>query len=218
MKDIIKSIGFLSSNHSTYDVFSDWVTMYALSISNSVDLSHFNEREDMYMSISKKYSSQEMSKFIFMCSKLINLFDSNKFYDFLGDIYMSLNISNRKSGQFFTPYELCRLMANLSFTEDMDHDKIYTINEPTCGSGGNIISLCEFLYSKGYNYQKNISVVAQDIDLKSCCMAYIQFSLLGIPAIIVHGDTLLHPYTGGFDSNVFFTPMYLFNSYKTSII
>jgi hypothetical protein len=33
-------------------------------------------------------------------------------------------------------------------------------------------------------------VVAQDLDLKACHMAYVQFSLLHIPAVVVHGNTL----------------------------
>ena len=46
-------------------------------------------------------------------------------------------------------------------------------------------------------------------------MSYVQFSLLGIPALVVQGNTLFKPYN--FDSvinkNVFITPMYMLNNH-----
>ena len=42
----------------------------------------------------------------------------------------------------------------------------------------------------GLNYQQAMHVVATDIDATACHMAYIQFSLLHIPAVVIHGNGL----------------------------
>jgi len=43
---------------------------------------------------------------------------------------------------------------------------------------------------EGINYQQQLHVTAIDIDATAVHMAYIQFTLLHIPAIVVHGNAL----------------------------
>jgi hypothetical protein len=54
-----------------------------------------------------------------------------------------------------------------------------------------IIAMAEELTARQVNYQQRMHVVAQDLDLKACHMAYVQFSLLHIPAIVIHGNSLM---------------------------
>lgn len=42
----------------------------------------------------------------------------------------------------------------------------------------------------GFDYRHNTFFVAQDIDIRCVWMAYIQLSLYGIPAMVIHGNTL----------------------------
>ena len=53
-----------------------------------------------------------------------------------------------------------------------------------------VIALAEAMLEAGVNYQEHLHVTAIDVDLKCVHMAYLQFSLLHIPAVIVHGNTL----------------------------
>jgi hypothetical protein len=69
-----------------------------------------------------------------------------------------------------------------------------TINEPSCGGGGMIIAACKVLKDNGFNFQKRLRVVAQDLDWKGVYMTYLQLSLIGCNAIVVQGDTLCEPY------------------------
>jgi hypothetical protein len=46
------------------------------------------------------------------------------------------------------------------------------------------------LKEEGINYQQQLHVTAIDLDLLAVHMAYVHCTLLHIPAIIVHGDTL----------------------------
>lgn len=43
---------------------------------------------------------------------------------------------------------------------------------------------------KEFDYRHNTFFVAQDIDIRRVWMAYIQLSLYGIPAMVIHGNTL----------------------------
>ena len=118
------------------------------------------------------------------------------FGDHLGELYMRSETSNSKSGQFFTPYHVSKLCAESAVNADeiqehIENDKILTLHEPTCGSGGMIIALADILYNKyHFNISRNLFVECGDIDSRCVHMAYLQLSLAGIPAVIYHRDGL----------------------------
>lgn len=60
-----------------------------------------------------------------------------------------------------------------------------------------IIAIAAVLKERGINYQYCMKVTAQDLDWRSVYMAYVQFSLLGIDAVVIQGDTLCNPYIPG---------------------
>jgi len=63
-------------------------------------------------------------------------------------------------------------------------------HEPCVGSGAMVIALAHALREEGINYQHKLHVTAIDIDTVAVHMAYVQCTLLHIPALICHGDTL----------------------------
>jgi type I restriction-modification system DNA methylase subunit len=113
--------------------------------------------------------------------------------DVLGDLYMSLDLGNERLGQFFTPFDVSKLTAQMTLDEALqrlERQLYITLAEPTCGSGGMILAFADAMREHGANYQKALHVSAQDIDITSVHMTYIQLSLAHIPALVVHGDTL----------------------------
>ena len=64
------------------------------------------------------------------------------------------------------------------------------INEPTCGSGTMVIGAVWAMKQKDFDFRHTSFFVAQDIAIRCVWMAYIQLSLYGIPAVVIHGDTL----------------------------
>ena len=72
-----------------------------------------------------------------------------------------------------------------------------------------VIGLALAMKEAGYNYQKQLLVTAVDIDIRSVYMTYIQLSLLGIPAIVCHGDSLaVKTYS------TWYTAMYILGGWK----
>ena len=128
--------------------------------------------------------------------------------DVLGDVFMKSGCYSKALGQFFTPFHLSKLTAAMRVPDNISENDKITINEPSTGGGGMIIGFASVLKDRGINYQKIMDVTAQDLDWKGVYMSYLQFSLLGISATVVQGDTLLEPYTEGAypEHRVFRTP------------
>lgn len=213
-KEIINELRNMSGRYSVYDMFQDWIKMLALSISNSCNPFFYEKREREYLELAHKHTPEEIDVFCKLNNLLI-MACNEKFEDVLGYIYMHLEVSSKALGQFFTPYHVCQLMANISVKE-INCD--YIINEPSCGAGGNIIAAAERLKERGINYQDEMKVICQDLDWKSVYMCYVQLSLYGIPAVVVQGDTLANPYTSGISENVLVTPLGVmhFSMFRTS--
>jgi len=190
-QQIISLINDMSKYYSPHQVFSDWVEMHAISISNACTLLNSKlkqNREQKYLEIVKKYKENEMKKFPDLCGLLTIALD-NDIADVLGNVYMGLESGSKHTGQFFTPNRISRLTARL-MPPVTDIDKTIKFTEPTCGSGGMIIAYAKSLSEQGVNYQKKLEVVAQDIDYRCVHMCYVQLSLLGIKATVIRQNTL----------------------------
>lgn len=188
----------------TYTLLRDFFIMSAISISNSVDHrpKQYEARENRYKSIAKNYNADEL-KIISECFAMLykeyqQILNGDKpFCDLLGELYMSSDTSNGKAGQFFTPYCLSQLCAISAIDEDeakerieQDPHDVLSVLEPSCGAGGMLVAAAERLQNIGVNYAYNSVMYAVDVDERCVAMSYIQCSLLGIPAVITHGNAL----------------------------
>ena len=64
-KELVKKFEVFSSNgRSRWQVWSDWITVSAIAVSNATDQSHFDEREKQYLSIAGKYTRPEMEALV----------------------------------------------------------------------------------------------------------------------------------------------------------
>ena len=201
-KEIIKAVNSLSGSKSPYQVFSDWIKCVALSISQSC--LKIKKREQQYIETIKEYPAQEFSKMATMLAETIESLPG----DVLGDLFMLSGWGNKNTGQFFTPYSVSLAAARL---QSYENNKIVKMNEPAAGAGGMIIAVAQAMKENGINYQKQLRVIAQDLDLTAFYMCYTQLSLMGIDAKCVHGDTLENQPFSNLDENVFLTPMYFIN-------
>ena len=99
--ELVKKFEVLTSKgRSRWQVWSDWITISAIAVSNATDKSHFDEREQQYMTIVKKYTKQEVDAFADMFSILVMALEDNSEQDFLGELYMCLGLGSDHAGQF----------------------------------------------------------------------------------------------------------------------
>ena len=193
-EDIEKKINSMSGKYSPYQIFYDWVKMLAIAIQNGCDIMKgrvWEQREKEYLEIAGKYTREEMGKITEISWMLTELM-SRKLYDWLGEIYMGSGCGNGKIGQFFTPYHISMLTAQMEMSKVSDKE-IIKLYEPSAGAGGMIIAAADALERKGIDYQKKLRVVAQDLDWLAVYMTYVQLSLYGIDAEVAQGNTLEEP-------------------------
>lgn len=116
--------------------------------------------------------------------KSVKLITENKVYDLFGNIYELMFQSSRKAatlGQFFTPQCVSNLCSRVVYT---DIDGMTCINEPTCGSGRNLLAVFAENKDKAQYY------VAEDIDNTSVKMCAINMLLHGMRGCCICHNTL----------------------------
>lgn len=174
-------------------VFSDFCEVAAIAIRNSVERDGFRKREDRYLEVTTAYQREELDRFAEVLALLGLELERNP-SDVLGSLYMSLDLGNAGTGQFFTPYEVSRIMAAMTIGDVSgrltEESSFITLAEPTCGAGGMIIAASDVIRSQGFDPTERMHVTAQDVDIIAVHMTYLQISLLGLPGVVHHGDTL----------------------------
>lgn len=195
LKTIVKLFETCRYKHDLYAVFSDWCECAAISMSNAVDLRQRDKRETRYLEIVRKYDRPALETFPQIMGEITMAFEDGP-QDYLGQVFHALELHNTARGQFFTPYPLCQMMARMligtpnELNRTINRRGFMVAQEPAVGAGAMIIALAEAMKAAGYNYQQCLHVTAVDIDRRAVHMAYIQFSLMHIPAVVIEGDSL----------------------------
>lgn len=224
-KELEKLYNKMCGRYSRYEVWQDMVWMVATAISNAVDKRYFDQREANYLRIVQKYSEDEIRVFPEFFTHIVMGMEENPDCDFLGELYMALELGNKHAGQFFTPYSVCQMMAECSIDDDLLKKQLerygyISVNDCACGAGATLVAAANHLRKIGINYQMQALFVAQDVDATVALMCYIQLSLLGCAGYVVIGNTLTEPQVGsvllGEDSpRCWFTPMYFHEVWST---
>jgi hypothetical protein len=153
----------------------------------------FEQNEAEYMRIVKRCREPKatMADFATMLGATVLALDAAPI-DFVGPVYAAF-AANPHAGQFFTPYSLSRMMAEMVIGERrnlLKRKRFILMGEPSCGVGGMILAANQVLQERGINVATEAHWVAVDIDYRAMCGAYIQTALTGSSATIIHGNTL----------------------------
>lgn len=215
LKEFTAKLQSLDRSKRIYEVFKDFLTLSTCALAQPFYRS--DEIEQIYLETVNKYTKEQAEEFSQLLAFLVCAL-TEKHQDFLGQVYMQLNLGNSAKGQFFTPYQVSQLMAEINFAEieeKLKSNEFITLSDPCCGSAGIIIAFAETMKNRGYNYQNQLFVEVIDIDEVCFMMAYIQLSLYGIPARVMFGDSLAWKF-----SKVLYTPFYFISgiSYKSKEI
>ncbi|KAB2918272.1 MAG: type I restriction-modification system subunit M [Bacteroidetes bacterium] len=122
---------------------------------------------------------------------LIN--ENFEFPDLLGAAYEYLlkhfaDESGKKGGQFYTPYQVVRLLVQLIKPEER-----MTIYDPTAGSGGMLIQSYQYVEEQGQNAE-NIQLFGQELDPTVVAICKMNIILHNITKYSIEfGDTLTEP-------------------------
>lgn len=221
-KGIIDGLKALGNKHSIWNVFEDWLKVSSIAISNSVDWNQANEREEQYLETINKYTPEEQKVLTKTFAELVNALQKEAVTggpcDLLGKVFHSLELHNKYHGQFFTPFHICEFMGQVALADGGEagnvasealHKKGYlSVCEPCVGSGGMVLGFAKAMYNNKMNYCDQMVAYCCDIDIKCVHMAYLQLSLYGIPAVIIHGNSLTNE-----EWSRWYTPVYMINGW-----
>lgn len=116
-KRFMNGFKMLCNSKSTYTVWSDCMALFAITLANTSILplakeepfkSVYTGREREYLRIINSYEKKERKLFPQMFALLMEELELHPNQDLLGSLFMELEISNKHTGQFFTPYNVCR--------------------------------------------------------------------------------------------------------------
>ena len=197
--EIIKLIDRSAYTVDRSKLISDVFACGALAISNLVDFTQYDEREEQYKQIMNGYKPKERELIVEIFSKIFELlssvtYDNGKFDDYLGELFMRCNQGNKNTGQFFTPYHISHFMAGAALTNadvETEAKNIISICDPCSGGGGMLMAALDVLKNDyKVNYAYHCFIEADDIDIRCVHMTYLQLALAGVPAIVCHQNTL----------------------------
>lgn len=198
-REFKKTLEGFHHNRNLRAVFTDWLEIAACAIHQEPYHAGlvrkdeaFEQVEAQYMAAVKKYTREELDAFakLLGITKLA-LWEGKT--DFLGQLYMELEISNDRNSEFFTPFPVALMMAKMTFGDVSGQIKekgFITVGEPACGGGAMLIAAAQVIEEQGFGPGAVMFFDATDISKPCCNMAYLQTSILGLSGIVRHGNTL----------------------------
>lgn len=171
------------------DIFRAFATAAACAVA-------YPNREEEYLSDISRYDKKLPWVLQDAFKYMVEDMDKHLYADVLGPAYMELVLQNNpqgRSGEFYTPPPICKLMAMTTLPASADEwygfSGALTACEPACGSGGMIMASREVMAEQGVAPHK-LHWTAIDISRTAADMCYVNMSLYGIPGVVVHGNAL----------------------------
>ena len=192
-----------------WEVFSDFLSLAA----SELDMARIRAPESIEhcRKICARYEASDIAKMQEMFCMMVCALEA-KFHDFLGAIFMVLELGDNFRGQYFTPYPVQSLLARMLMPGGRDtirREGIATGSDPACGAAGMLIAYAECLLEADINPSMHMFGSCIDIDPVAADMAFIQLSVLGIAAEVVTGNTLTMQIR-----RVRYTPVYYLNEFE----
>lgn len=186
-KPFVGEIEAAAGRHRASDVFIDACHMMALSIWSALCFGKAKRKaEDDYAATASKYNAGEMAHICAAYAALVVALEAKR-EEFLGHCMNLFEATNKWGGQVLTPISLSHMLGRVTAPEP--EGKVVTLHDPCCGAGVLVIEGAEAFMERGHE-QRNICVVAGDIDYRACDMTYVQLSLLGYAGVVQQADAL----------------------------
>lgn len=197
-KELVRNIRRMGVRYSVLNVYSDFIEMAALAINNQVPALYSEEKEARYLKAIGRYREEDRKSFGEMLGILMLAVEAEKssgrYVDILGPVFHDLELHNKWTGQFFTPVNICDMMAEMTWDDSLHNlireDGYITVSEPACGSGALVLSFATTMARRGHNPTETLLADVWDIDARCLHMAYVQMSLYGVPAVLRLGNSL----------------------------
>ncbi len=194
-KDFIKILDNLDRSKSRQENFRNFCELIycALAKPTATDKETADKLEERYMSIVGTYSDKDdVRKAPEMLSLIIRAMNE-KGCDFLGEIAGEIGALDKKNGQFFTPYDISKLMASITIpnvAEIIKEDGFFSLSDPAAGAGCMVLAAADVVQDQGFDPSEYMSVQVIELNKLTYYMLFIQLAMRGIAAEVIHGNSL----------------------------
>lgn len=175
----------ISNRLGVGSVFSDFLQISICALS-------LGQKEDLYFETIKKYSKAELNQmakaFAAMTIEMDN--KGTGLNDVLG-VFFTMNVTRGENGQYFTPQNICELMAHMLGSSEVA-DRII---DPTCGSGTMLLAK-EKVHRRDEKPFKN-KYFGADLDRRCAMMTAINFCMNSMSGEVAWMNSLSNQYFGG---------------------
>lgn len=178
-KAIVKELDAIAATEGQRaNVFADWLSVVLCCLAGET-------MEAEYLATIKRYvdSPRKGSHLAHLSTATAVLFTELGEPDLLGDIFQG-GITWGEHGQFFTPWEICRLMASLTGQDQVGSGS--TLHDPACGSGRTLLASAKvagpLAAARLYT--------GMDVDGRCAKMCAVNLALKGLTGWVVHGNSL----------------------------
>lgn len=164
--------------------FDDWLALA---------VNAFLRDDNAYMKIMGKYGPRDSGRphpadhFARALGEWMGAMQQNP-ADYLGLVYEQEAVTNKYSGQFFTPESITELMAALTMPDELPDTAL--VSDPACGSGRMLIA--------GIRRNRFATFLGTDTDLTCVHMAALNCLVRNANTYVIHGNSLSLETHGGF--------------------
>ena len=178
-KSFAEHLNSLSLRYGVGTVFSDMLTMTICAFS-------MKKQEELYMKTIKPYKKSEVMVFADAFAALVVEMtgDGSGMVDVLGEYFMEF-LSFGRNGQFFTPMNVCDMMAR--FTNPIGETN--NILDPACGSGRMLMSMAKL--------NRYATFFGADCDANCAKMTVVNMCLNSMYGEVAWMDTLSNKWYSG---------------------
>ncbi len=194
-KNFIKILEDIDRSKSRQENFKNFLEMAncAIAKKTQTDEKKANALEERYMEIVGTYSDKDEVRKMPELLTLATLAICEGGCDFLGELAGELEVLDKQNGQFFSPYNVSKLMAQIQMpdmTGWIEDNGFFSLSDPAAGAGCMILAAADMVEEQGYYLMESMSVQAIELNRTTYHMLYIQLSLRGIAAEVIHGNSL----------------------------
>lgn len=194
-KDFIKILEQMDRSKHRQDHFRNFceMTYCAYAKLTAPNEERADKLEDQYMSIVGSYKNKDDVRLMPKLASLTIQALHKKGCDFLGEIAGEIEALDKKNGQFFTPYDVSKMMAHITLPDIeplVKEDGFFSMSDPAAGAGCMILAAADIIDEQGFDYSEILSVQAVELNKSTYHMLFVQLALKGIAAEVIHGNSL----------------------------
>lgn len=195
VKAFIKALEQIDRSKHRAEVFRDFAELSycALAKTRAPNAERADALETQYMDLVKRYRDPDDIRKMPELLKITMAALSVGGCDFLGEVAGEIGALNANLGQFFTPYDLSRTMAEMTLSDAgaiIEEEGFITISEPAAGAGGMLLAVADVIEAKGFDLATQVWIEAVELSPSTYHLAYIQLTARGLAGLVICGDSL----------------------------